>query len=148
MIEKESIKKVIEDLLEGRAHFLVDVQVQPGNKILVYIDGDHDITITDCREISRQIEERLDRDREDFELTVSSAGIDRPLTQLRQYRKNMGRNLTVKTTEGSSLSGKLVRADETGIELEVVKKKKETELITLSYKEIKKAKVEVSFGKK
>jgi ribosome maturation factor RimP len=151
MISKETIKPMVEELLAGTDKFLVDLVIQPTNRIYIYFDSDTSITIHDCQEISRTIESNLNRDNEDYNLTVSSSGIDRPLKMLRQYRKNIGKELDVVTTDGKNLNGILVKAEEDFLELEhpVKKTKKENKRNStrLPFLEIKTAKVNVKFGK-
>lgn len=151
MIGKDKVIELTEQILKGTEHFLVDLVIQPGNRINVYIDGDHDVAIGHCREISKKIEVLLDRENEDFELTVSSSGIDRPLKFIRQYRKNIGRNLFIVTYSGSEISGKLVNVEDSGIEIEPIvknpKKEKVRENTKIQYEEIKTARIQVSFRK-
>ena len=142
---------MVEELLAGTDKFLVDILIQPTNRIFIYFDSDTTITIHDCQEISRTIECNLNRDSEDYDLTVSSSGLDRPLKMLRQYRKNIGKELDVVTTDGKNIIGNLIKVDENFLELEhpVNKPKKDNKrdntLLPLS--EIKTAKVIVKFGK-
>ena len=151
MITKEQVAAIVEANLQGTAKFLVEVVVQPGNRLVVYIDGDSGVTIDDCNELSRFIEQQLDREREDFDLTVSSSGLDRPLKLLRQYRKNLGRELVVTPVEGEPVTGTLVRADESGIELEhpVKNTKKEIrkENTVFGFNELKTVKIIIKIGK-
>lgn len=83
MIAKEQIISLAEEALKDTDRYVVDVTVSSDNVIEVYIDSDTSVTIDDCVEASRYIEEHLDRDAEDFELSVSSAGIDEPLLVVR-----------------------------------------------------------------
>jgi ribosome maturation factor RimP len=151
MISKETIQPMVEELLAGTDKFLVDIVVQPTNRIYIYFDCDSSITIGDCQEISRNIETNLNRDNEDYDLTVSSSGIDRPLKLVRQYRKNIGKELDVVTNDGKNISGILVKVGEEFLELEhpVKKPKKEIkrENSHLLFSEIKTAKIIVKFGK-
>jgi ribosome maturation factor RimP len=151
MILKETVQAVIEEILAGTDKFLVEVVVQPTNRIAVYIDSDTTLTIHDCQEISRTIESRLNRDKEDFDLTVSSSGIDRPLKMLRQYNKNIGKEIDVVTVDGKNITGKLVKVDEGSIELEHPLKKQKKEIkrdnTSLPLSEIKTIKIIVKFGK-
>jgi ribosome maturation factor RimP len=151
MISKETIQPMVEELFAGTDRFLVDVVIQPTNRIYVYFDSDTTITISDCQEISRAIENNLNRDNEDYDLTVSSSGIDRPLKMLRQYKKNIGKELDVVTTEGKNIAGILIKVEEDFVELEhpVKKPKKETrkENTRLPISEIKTAKLVIKFGK-
>ena len=94
---------MVEEKTAGTRLFLAGISVQPGNRIFVYIDGDSAVTIGDCQELSRYIESRLDRSMEDYDLTVSSAGIDTPLQIPRQYPKNVGEILDIVTREGQTL---------------------------------------------
>lgn len=140
-------EKVIEILGEGEL-FLVEVKVSKNNNIQVFIDGDNGVKIQDCIDLSRQLEECLDRESEDFELSVLSFGLEEPLKMQRQYVKNIGRSLQVEDEEGS-FTGTLISANEESFTIELKKKsKKNTEnenQKTYSYKEIKSAKVVISF---
>ena len=150
MIAEAKVIKLIDAHLAGTEVFLVDVSVKPGNKISVYIDGDQRVTIESCREINHFLNESLDRDAEDFDLTVSSAGADRPLKLPRQYKKNIGNSLDVITKTGEKFSGVVLAANETGIELELPpakksKKEPETKIVPLNYSDIKSAKEVITF---
>ncbi|MDA3944532.1 MAG: ribosome assembly cofactor RimP [Bacteroidetes bacterium] len=118
MIRKEEIIQLAEDLLEGTDRFVVDVLVKPDNRIMIFMDADSAVTIDHCVELSRYIEQNLDRDEEDFELRVSSAGLDQPLQLLRQYKKAIGRKVSVKTAEDEIKKGVLITADEKEIQIE------------------------------
>lgn len=148
MITKEQINGILEEKLQGSPLFVVGLNILPGNRIEVFLDGDHGVTIDDCSMISRFIESQLDRETEDFDLEVSSAGLSRPLAFPRQYRKNTGRGLQLTLNDGQKISGILKTAHDTGIELLIpaVKKTRQPEqLIQISYSDIKKALVEISF---
>lgn len=142
---------MVEEILAGTDKFLVDVVVQPSNKIYIYFDSDTTITIHDCQEISRTIEGNLNREDEDYDLTVSSSGIDRPLKMPRQYRKNIGKEMEVVTSEGKNITGVLAKVEDSFVELEhpIKKPKKEIkrENTRLPFSEIKTAKIIVKFGK-
>lgn len=75
MIDKQMVIQLAEEKLASSGNYLVDVEIQPGNVIIVEIDNDEAVCIDDCVELSRFIEEHLDRDSEDFELEVGSAGL-------------------------------------------------------------------------
>lgn len=147
----ERIQDLVIQQLEGTDKFLVEVVVQQGNKFLVYIDGDNGLTIRNCQELSRTIEKKFDRDVEDYDLTVSSAGADQPLKLERQYRKNVGRSLEVTTVDGTKIEGKLIQvgSDEIVLEPVVIKKKKEIQetAIKIAYSSIKTGKIKLTFGK-
>lgn len=117
MIENK-IKTLINKYLEGTKKFLIELKLTPSNKIIVEIDSDNVVSIEDCVKLSRFIESNLDRDVEDFELQVSSAGLDKPLKLKRQYFKNIGKNAEILLNDNSKKSGVLKSLDEDGIELE------------------------------
>jgi ribosome maturation factor RimP len=119
MIQGESIRKCIQEELSQRGLFLVDVTVRPGNRITVFVDSMQGVTLEECISVSRFIESKFDREAEDFELEVSSPGLDSPLKLPQQYQKNMGRILEVITFDGMKTTGKLVEAGEELIRLEL-----------------------------
>lgn len=124
MIDKNELARLIEEKLASSSNYLVDVQVKPGNLIVVEIDNDETVGIDDCVELSRYIETALDRDKEDFELEVGSAGITSPLKVLRQYKKYIGKEVELLLTKGVKVTGVLKYADENGIVVVVEKKVK------------------------
>ena len=150
MITEPKLIRLIDAHLAGGEIFLVDVVVKTGNRISVYIDGDHGVNVDACRELNHFINESLDRDTEDFDLTVSSAGADRPLKLPRQYQKNIGNGLDVVTKTGEKITGVVISATETGIELEVPplkkpKKEQEKKIVSLNFSDIKSAKEVITF---
>ncbi len=150
MITEAKVIKLIEAHLAGGEIFLVDVNLRSGNRISVFIDGDHGVNIDICRELNRFLNESLDRDAEDFDLTVSSSGADRPLKLSRQYQKNIGRALDVVTATGEKITGVVLEANEHGIELEIqpVKKPKNdpvVKIVSLKFTDIKSAKEVITF---
>jgi ribosome maturation factor RimP len=154
MIDVNHIRKLAEEKLEGSGLFLADVLVKPGNRIFVFLDGDHDVTIEDCASLSRHLEEAM-ADAEDHELMVSSFGADQPLKFPRQYNKNVGRSLKVTLADLKDISGILTQVDATGITLHPEKKKKkkkdEPEMpdsLYIAFDQIKSAKVNLSFNQK
>tara|TARA_B100000282_G_scaffold270302_1_gene224271 strand:- start:816 stop:1322 length:507 start_codon:yes stop_codon:yes gene_type:complete len=114
---KEKVEQLISEGVEGTDIFLVKLTVSSSNDINVLLDSDSGLTLSDCRSISRVIETSLDREDEDFSLTVSSSGVGEPLV-LRQYKKNVGRKVRVTLIDGEIIEAKMVAADEKGIELE------------------------------
>ena len=150
MIDKVGILDLVCGFLEGTDKFLVDLHVSKDNRINVSIDGDNGINIDDCIELSRYIESHLDRDVEDFELNVASAGLDTPLKLLRQYKKNVGRSLRVELMTGEIKEGVLVEAtdDRIILELDLTKKQKKEGVpceFECPYSEIKTAKIVIKF---
>ncbi|MDR2844123.1 MAG: ribosome assembly cofactor RimP [Candidatus Symbiothrix sp.] len=110
--------------MTGSEQYLVSVKVEAGNRIVVEVDSDQSISIDDCAALSRFIESRLDREVEDYELEVGSAGISSPFQLLRQYQKNIGREVEVLSKAGKKLTGILHSADEEKIVLSVEKQVK------------------------
>ncbi|MDR1715344.1 MAG: ribosome assembly cofactor RimP [Prevotella sp.] len=121
MIDKDFIKDVTDKFLQGTPMFLVDVTIRPGNIIVVEIDSDDSIGIDDCIALNRDIESRLDRDAEDFELEVGSAGVTSPFKIPRQYKKNEGNEVEVLTKAGQKLSGVLKTSDNNGFVITITK---------------------------
>ena len=113
-----------EAALANSACYLVDVVVGTDNAIVVEIDHDEAVSIDDCVALSQYIEQHLDREAEDYELEVTSAGLDRPFKIARQCRKNIGCEIELKPREGALRTGVLKDADDTGITLTVAKKVK------------------------
>lgn len=150
-MDKIRILELVKTRLEGSDKFLVDLHISGDNRINVSIDGDNGITIDDCIELSRFIESNLDRDEEDFELNVASAGLDSPLKLKRQYVKNIGRSINVTTIDGEKTEGKLLEVSEDQIVVEPdnrSKKKKEQaeeENVAVPFDQIKVAKIVVKF---
>ena len=124
MIEKKVVSQLIEEKLDSSSNYLVDVVIKPGNLIVVEIDNDEAVSFDDCAELSRYLEEHLDRDVEDYELEVGSAGITSPFKVLRQYVKNIGNEVEMLLKNGSKLTGVLKSADENGVVVSVEKKVK------------------------
>jgi len=150
MIDKQLISKLAESELKGTDKFLVNVAVNPGNKISVILDGDTSISIDDCIEVSRFIESGLDREIEDFELSVSSAGLDQPLKLIRQYKKYINKEISVLTAEGIKNTGILAGILDDRIQLHIPenkKKKTKEQNIEILFSDIKETKAIISFKK-
>ncbi len=124
MIDKNKVKELALEWLEGKEYFLVDTTVDKENKITVEIDHRDGVWIEDCCELSRWIEEHLDRDVEDFELEVGSAGIGQPLKVLQQYVNSIGYDVEVMTAEGKRLEGMMKSADADGFVVTVIEKQR------------------------
>lgn len=146
MIDATRVREIAETQMEGTDLFVVEVRVSPANEIVVTVDSDTQVGIDRCVELSRSIEGALDREQEDFELTVMSAGIGQPLKMLRQYRKLIGRPVEVILKDGGKIVGNLTDASETFIAVEyeervAVEGKKRKQLVTtrreLSLDEVK-----------
>lgn len=152
---KEQVTSLLEGALEENPSlFLIDFTITPDYKINIVLDGDNGVTLKDCVAVSRAIDHNLDREEQDFSVEVASAGASAPLVLPRQYTKNIGRKLEVKTIEGRNFEGELTAAMEDTITLEwkareqkpvgkgkvTVQKKEE-----ISFSDIKEAKVILKF---
>jgi ribosome maturation factor RimP len=105
MIDKNKVRDLAQEWLKGKEYFLVDADVDSQNKITVEIDHKDGVWIEDCCDLSKFIEEHLDRDVEDFELEVGSAGIGQPFKVLQQYINSIGYDVEILTAEGKKLEG-------------------------------------------
>ena len=123
MIAKEQITVLCEEALAGTDRFLVEVKVKPNNVIEVYVDSDTAVNIDHCAELSRYINEKLDRDVEDYELSVLSWGLSGALKMDRQLQKYVGKDVEVKTKETGKMQGKLVSFDAEKVEFVPAPKK-------------------------
>lgn len=153
MIDKNKIVTIAEDFLT-KEQFLVDIEISSKNRIHVIIDSMQGVNIESCIKLSKTIEEQLDRNEEDYELQVSSAGLGLPFKVYRQYIKNINKEVEVITTDGQKLSGIIKNATDLNFELEVTKKvklegmkKKElvTEVIKFTFDQIKTVKNIIKF---
>ena len=154
MIEKKTVCQIVEEWLEGKDYFLVEVTVSPDDKIVVEIDHAEGVWIEDCVELSRYIESKLSREEEDYELEVGSAGIGQPFKVLQQYYIHIGQEVEVLTKDGRKLAGILKDADEEKFTVAVQKKvklegSKRPKLMeedeTFTYEQIKYTKYLISF---
>ena len=154
MIEKKTVCQIVEEWLEGKDYFLVEVTVSPDDKIVVEIDHAEGVWIEDCVELSRYIESKLNREEEDYELEVGSAGIGQPFKVLQQYYNHVGSDVEVLTKDDRKLTGVLKDADEEKFVVAVQKKvkvegAKRPKLMeedeTFRYDEIKYTKYLISF---
>lgn len=107
MIDKQKVKAIVQDWLKDKDYFLTDVQVSEGDRIVVEIDHKDGVWIDDCVELSQFIEAHLDRDEEDYELEVGSAGIGQPFKVLQQYLNHVGQEVEVTVLDGSKKQGVL-----------------------------------------
>jgi len=150
MIDKNLIIQLTEECLDGTNKFVVEIKVKSGNLIDVVLDSDQSINIDDCIEVSRAIESKLDRDIEDFALNVYSAGLDQGFKLIRQYKKYIGKEISVLLLTGKKYKGILLEVNSDSIKIEIpANKKKKTEKTTAEYsfEEIKETKAVVSFRK-
>ncbi|GGH70692.1 MAG: ribosome assembly cofactor RimP [Bacteroidetes bacterium] len=151
---EEQVRPIVEEALEERGAFLVELHVSAGGNIMVYADKEGGIGLGDLKMISRKIEGDLDRDSQDFSLEVSSPGMFNPFKVHRQYVKNVGKSVSVRTTDGATHEGLMVEVTEAGITLETQKrvakevgkgKKTVTERFDLTFDQIAETKLEFKF---
>lgn len=154
MIEKKTIQDIIENIVNEKDAFLVDIKISTSNKINIEIDSLKGFTINDCVEVSRLIESKLDREEEDFELEVASAGLSEPFKVIQQYHKNLGKDVETLTKDGKKIKGILSSVSESGFEIEESKmvkvegKKKKQNIIethSFGFDEVKSTKIIIKF---
>ncbi len=145
------IERLLSEALEKRFQeedlkdcFLVDIVTKKDSKVEVYIDSDSSLSLDTCRIVSRYLENLIEENNwlgEKYTLEVSSPGLDRPLSLLRQYVKNIGRKIRVTKEDGSKIEGKLTAATPDKIEVEI----NSTKETSIKFDDIKTAKILVSF---
>ena len=121
MISKDTVKQIVESYITAKGYYLVDINVTKDNHISVEIDHFEGVSIDFCVELTREIESGIDRETEDYELQVSSAGLTEPFKVLKQYQKNIGNEVEVLTKEGKKITGVLTAADAEKITLQIEK---------------------------
>ena len=150
MIAKDEIIRVAKLKVKEINGFLVDVKVNTANVITVFFDRMEGVQVENCLEVSKHIEEHFDREAEDYELTVCSAGLDNPFMVNEQYQKNIGKEVGVLLSNGKRKSGTLLSYEDT-LRLEVRKKKKGSrkeyivQEVSISKEEIKETKLKINF---
>lgn len=145
----ENIKGLLEPLFEGTDMFLVSMKMKPINNIKVFIDSDSGLTIEKIASVNRKLYALIEAAQlypeGDFSLEVSSPGVDEPLLEMRQYKKNIGRTVAVTLPEDAEQTGILKEVGEDGIVLEMKNKKKEITIAEIPFSQIKKIVVQISF---
>ena len=154
MIKKEVVSQIVGEWLEDKDYFLVEISISPNNRIVVEIDHAEGVWIDDCVNLSKHIESKLNRDEEDYELEVGSAGIGQPFKVLQQYYNHIDKEVEVGTKKGQKLRGILKDVDEDKIVLSTTVKSKpkgtkrveeKEEDLTLTYDQINYTKYLISF---
>lgn len=125
MISKSVVQQAVEEWLEGKEYFLVDISISPDDRIVVEIDHADGVWIEDCADLSRHIESRLSRDEEDYELEVGSAGLGQPFRVRRQYEIHIGKEVETQLNDGHKFRGTLLSVGDEGFQLSIVQKVKE-----------------------
>ncbi|WP_320815470.1 ribosome assembly cofactor RimP [Flavobacterium sp.] len=151
----DKVSELVNEVFDSREDlFLIDLKIDSSNKIIITLDGDNGVNLQDCIEVSKAIDDKLDREEEDFSLEVASAGVSSPLKLVRQFKKNLNRTLKVKKTNDEVIEAQLTAASDENITLEwkareqkKIGKGKETveKKVQLLYSEIKEATVIISF---
>ena len=124
MIERNTVKTVVEEWLSGNDYFLVDVTFTPDDRIVVEIDHADGVWIEDCAELSRFMQERLGEELGDYELEVGSAGIGQPFKVEQQYLNHIGKDVEVLEAEGKKVQGVLKQVDGRNFVVTVKEKQK------------------------
>mgnify|MGYP001020455975 FL=1 len=148
MITKDHIRKLAEQHISGTGIFIVDVRLSSTGRITVLIDRPEGVRIDDCAMLSRQISNDLGEEGGDYELNVSSPGLDMPLLVPEQFRKNEGRMVDVVTNEGERFKGTMLNVTAGGFDLSVdtkVKKEIVTTVRSFNFEDVKSVKVIISF---
>ena len=142
------IESAVDNAANDNGAFLVELELKPNNIIVAYVDSDKGLSIDQIKMINRQIESDLDRDVEDFNLTVSSPDLNRPLKIWRQYKKNIGRDLKVKFKDRQE-EGMLEKVETDYLVLSIPNKKKSAPNVELEiqFADIAEAKVAIRFKK-
>ena len=125
MINKAAVQQAVEEWLEGKDYFLVDVEISADDRISVEIDHAEGVWIEDCADLSRYIESKISREEEDYELEVGSAGLGQPFRVKRQYEIHVGHDVETQTLDGHKYKGILASVDDDGFSIEVTEKVKE-----------------------
>jgi ribosome maturation factor RimP len=145
MIEKSKIEKLVEEYIRGTDLFVVAIKISSSNRIAVQVDTRRGITIDECAELHRHLEQNLDRDVEDYELQVSSPGLDMPFRVIEQYYKNENQMVAVIDNDGIKNTGILRNVTKGGFDLEIHAKSgvktKEATFIPFNFDQIKSTKV-------
>lgn len=145
MVEKSKIEKLVNEFIKGTGIFLVAVKVSSSNRITVLADTMTGITIDECVSIHRFLEKSLDGDNEDFEMQVSSPGLDMPFGVIEQYYKNEGHKVEVISTDGTKLTGILKNVTGGGFELEtelkIKGKVKEVKEVSYNFDQVKSTRI-------
>lgn len=154
MIDKQIVKKLVDSWLKGKDYFLTDLTISEDDRIVVEIDHKDGVWIDDCVDLSRHIESNLDREVEDFELEVGSAGIGKPFKVKQQYINNIGNEVEVLLKDGKKLKGVMKDAADDSFTVTTQKKVKPEgakrpqlvdEDVPLAYDEVKEVKAVIKF---
>lgn len=124
MINKDTVRSIVEEWLDGKEYFLVDIEISPDDRIVVEIDHADGVWIEDCVELSRFIEDHLSSDEEDYELEVGSAGLGQPFKVAQQYHCFVGKDVEVLDADGKKYKGVLKAVEGNDFTVTVQEKQK------------------------
>ncbi len=152
---RKRVEELLQDFLAEREDlFLINLKFSAADDITVILDGDEGVTLQDCLDASRAIENNLDREEHDFSLQVMSAGLSEPLSSERQFNKNLGREIEVLLNDGTEIEGELIKVESDQITL-ILKYRKPKDIgkgkvdvveeRAILYTDIKKALVAIKF---
>ena len=122
-MDKQTIDNILQQKLAELELFLVELNVSADNVITIYADGMNNISIDQCTAIARHLRSELGESADDFEITVSSPGLDKPFRHINQYVKNIGKSVEVLMVEGTKMEGKINAATENEIVINLFKKR-------------------------
>lgn len=154
MISKDIVYQIVENFIANTDYFLVDLKITQDNCISVEIDSFEGVTIDFCADLNKHIESEIDREIEDYELEVGSAGLTEPFKVLKQYEKNIGNDVETLTKSGKKITGVLTEVNENNFVLEIEKSEKPegakrkvivSETLTFPYEDIKTTKYIIRF---
>lgn len=154
MITETHVKQIVERHLEGTTHFLVDVELRPGNKLVVEVDDDRAINLSQLAALNKAVREDLGPEADDFEMQFSSPGMGRPFKVMRQYQKHIGRIVDVTLTDGRALHGQLTALNGASLGLRIQHPSKvkgrlpklDEEVTTVALADIKSTKATITFN--
>ena len=154
MVSAEQVRNSVEQRLQGTGHFLVAVELRPGNKVVVEVDNDRAITLQELADLNKAVREDLGEAADDLELQFSSPGMGRPFKVQRQYQKHTGRIVLVDLADGRTLEGKLEHYDGTTLGLRIQHPSKvkgrlpklDEEVTTISASDIRHTKASITFN--
>ncbi|MFZ9611883.1 MAG: ribosome assembly cofactor RimP [Crocinitomicaceae bacterium] len=157
MLDRKYILELIDERIAelDNGLYVVELNISASNVIHVELDKiKGGVSVNDCVSVSRNIEHNLDREKQDFELHVSSAGLDKPIRHINQYSKNIGRSFKVVMNDGEKYEGELMKLTETGIVVKQISLQKSVEkrrkiqveeILELPFSDIKESKIVISF---
>jgi len=157
MVNRKEIELLVEERIQelDNGLYVVEMTISSSNVIRIEIDKiSGGVTVSDCVSVSRNVEHNLDREKADFELHVSSAGLDKPIRHINQYIKNVGRRVHVAKKDGTAVEGEIVKVSDDKIilsndEMQLLEGKKRKEKVEVIYEimltDIKEANIVISF---